>query len=51
LVVNRLLTDWIYPATREVGSPEVEIVPEADGTGPAKDFTSPLVTPRDPGGL
>jgi len=40
LLVNRLLTDWIAPASRDVRPPEVLLVPEADGTGLAKDVTS-----------
>jgi len=40
LLVNRLLTDWIAPASRDARLPEVLLVPEADGTGLAKDGTS-----------
>lgn len=44
VVVNRLLTDWIAPATRDVRPPDVQLVPEFDGRGLAKDFTAQLRT-------
>ena len=50
VLVNRLLTDWIAPASRDVRPPEVLLVPEADGTGLAKDVTSQLVRPGVPDG-
>jgi hypothetical protein len=43
VVVNRLLTDWIAPATRDVRPPDLNLVPEVDGSGLAKYFTTPLV--------
>ena len=43
VVMNRLLTEWIAPARREVRPPDQQLVPEADG-GLAKDFTAPLLT-------
>ncbi len=39
LVVNRLLTAWIAPASRDVRPPDLRLIPEADGSGLAKDFT------------
>jgi hypothetical protein len=39
VVVNRLLTDWIAPARRDVRPPDLQLVPELDGSGLAKDFT------------
>jgi hypothetical protein len=51
VIVNRLLAEWIVPATRDVRPPEVQPVHEADGSGSAKDFTPQLVTPGDPGRL
>jgi len=42
VVVNRLLTDWIAPARRDVRPPDLQLVPEADG-GLAKDFTPRVV--------
>ncbi len=43
--VNRLLTEWIAPARRDVRPPDVQLVAEAEGGGLAKDFTAPLPTP------
>lgn len=43
VVVNRLLTDWIAPATRDVRPPDLQLAPEYDRTGLAKDFTTPLL--------
>jgi hypothetical protein len=51
LVVNRLLTDWIAPARRDVRPPEVQLVLDPDTAGLAKDFTSQLVAPGDRRGL
>jgi len=48
VVVNRLLTDWIAPATRDVRPPDLYLVPEVDGSGLAKDFTTPLVRESRP---
>ena len=45
VVVNRLLTDWIAPASRDVRPPEVLLVPEADGPD------SPRTSPRSSSGL
>jgi hypothetical protein len=42
VVVNRSLTEWIAPARRDVRPPEVELVPEFDGVGLAKNFTPQL---------
>ncbi len=42
VVVNRLLTDWIAPATQDVRPPDLHLVPEFDQRGLAKDFTSQL---------
>ena len=50
VVVNRLLTDWIAPATRDVRPPDLYLVPEVDGSGLAKDFTTPLVRESRPPG-
>jgi hypothetical protein len=43
VVVNRPLTDWIAPAVRDVRPPDLLLVPDADGSGLAKDFTPRLV--------
>jgi hypothetical protein len=42
VLVNRLQTDWISPAARDVRPPELLLVPEMDGSGMAKDFTTRL---------
>ena len=42
VVVNRLLTEWIAPATRDVRPPEVQLVPDLNETSMAKDFTPRL---------
>ena len=49
VVVNRLLVDWIAPATCDVRPPDAQLLPEADGTGLVEDLASQLVTPRSPG--
>jgi hypothetical protein len=48
VVVNRLLTDWIAPARRDVRPPDLNLVPEVDGSGLAKYFTTPLVMEPHP---
>jgi len=48
VVVNRLPTDWIAPARRDVRPPDLYLVPEVDGSGLAKDFTTPLVMESHP---
>jgi hypothetical protein len=42
VLVNRLQTEWISPAARDVRPPELQLVPEFDGSGMAKDFTARL---------
>jgi hypothetical protein len=39
VVVNRLLTEWIGPATKDIRPPDLQLVPEFDQRGLAKDFT------------
>jgi hypothetical protein len=39
VIVNRLLTEWIAPATHDVRPPDLQLVPEFDQRGLAKDFT------------
>ncbi len=48
LVVNRTLADWIAPATRDVRPPDLYLVPEADGSRLAKDFTTQLLMESHP---
>jgi hypothetical protein len=48
VVVNRLLTDWIAPARRDVRPPDLNLVPEVDGSGLAKYFTTRLVMEPHP---
>jgi len=43
VVVNRLLTEWIAPARRDVRPPVPHLVPEVDGTGTAKRSATRLV--------
>ena len=42
ILVNRDLTEWIAPATRSDVRPP-EVIPELEGRGLAKDFTSQLL--------
>lgn len=42
VVVNRLRTDWIAPATRDVRPRDRHLVPEGDG-GLSRDFTTQLL--------
>lgn len=44
VVVNRDMTNWIAPASRDVRPPEAQLVPDLDGGGFAKDFTGQLRT-------
>lgn len=45
ILVNRDLTDWIAPASRSDVRPP-EVIPELQGRGLAKDFTSQLLVPK-----
>ena len=42
VVVNRLLTEWIAPARQDVRPRDRQLVPEADGGGFGRDFTTQL---------
>lgn len=43
VVVNRLLTEWIAHATRDVRPRDLQLVPEVDGSGPGRDFAPQLL--------
>ena len=48
VLVNRLLTDWLAPASRDVRPPELRLVVVFDGSGIAKDFTRQLQVDQRP---
>ena len=43
VVVNRLLANWIAPATRDVRPREMRLAAEGDGGSPGRDFAPRLV--------